>query len=179
MSFNHEEDGMNVVGRFILMVVFGFALVSSAQAKEMKFAFVDLSRVFDNYQKTKDSDVVLQKDSQAFQTERDKMIEKIRDGQGKLALLKETEKQKVQADIDKQKQDLIEYDKQKRTELAKARDEKVREILLEIEKNVSEMAKKEGYDMIFNDRVLVYGDQTMNLTDKVLKGLNDSYPGKK
>ena len=107
------------------------------------------------------------------------MIEKIRDAQGKLALLKESEKQKTQGDIDKQKADLIEFDKQKRTELAKQRDEKVREILLEIEKNVSEMAKKEGYDMIFNDRVLVYGDQGMNLTEKVLKGLNDSYPGKK
>ena len=170
---------MRAVKCFVLAVVFGLALASFAQAKDMKLAFVDLSRVFDNYQKTKDSDVVLQKDSQTFQQERDKMIEKIRDAQGKLALLKESEKQKIQADIDKQKSDLIEYDKQKRTELAKARDEKVREILLEIEKNVSEMAKKEGYDMIFNDRVLVYGDQTMNLTEKVLKGLNDAYPGKK
>ena len=170
---------MRAVKGLIFTVVFGLACVMSAQAKEMKFAFVDLSRVFDNYQKTKDSDAVLQKDSQAFQQERDKMIEKIRDAQGKLALLKESEKQKMQVDIDKQKADLIEFDKQKRTELAKQRDEKVREILLEIEKNVSEMAKKDGYDMIFNDRVLVYGDQTMNLTEKVLKGLNDSYPGKK
>ena len=107
------------------------------------------------------------------------MVEKVRDAQGKLALLKESEKQKTQADIDKQQADLIEFNKQKMTELAKQRDEKVREILLEIEKNVSAMAKKEGYDMIFNDRVLVYGDQGMNLTEKVLKGLNDSYPGKK
>ena len=170
---------MKAVKCLILAAAFGLVLVPSAQAKDMKFAFVDLSRVFDNYQKTKDYDVVLQKDSQAFQQERDKMIEKIRDAQGKLALLKESEKQKMQADIDKQKADLIEFDKQKRTELAKQRDERVREILLEIEKHVSEMAKKDGYDMIFNDRVLVYGDQTMNLTEKVLKAINDAYPGKK
>ena len=170
---------MKAVKCFILTVVFALTMAASAQAKDMKYAFVDLSRVFDNYQKTKDADVVLQKDSQAFQKERDKMVEKVRDAQGKLALLKESEKQKTQADIDKQQADLIEFNKQKMTELAKQRDEKVREILLEIEKNVSAMAKKEGYDMIFNDRVLVYGDQSMNLTEKVLKGLNDSYPGKK
>ena len=170
---------MKAVKRLILVIVFGLALASSAQAKDMKFGYVDLSRVFDNYQKTKESDTVLQKDSQTFQTERDKMIEKVRDAQGKLALLKESEKQKVQADIDKQKADLIEFDKQKRTTLAKQRDDKVREILLEIEKTVSEMAKKEGYDMIFNDRVLVYGDPGMNLTEKVLKAVNDAYPGKK
>jgi len=170
---------MKAVKCFILTVVFALTMAASAHAKDVKYAFVDLSRIFDNYQKTKDSDAVLQKDSQAFQKERDKMIENIRNAQTKLALLKESEKQKLQADIDKQKADLIEFDKQKRTELAKQRDEKVREILLEIEKNVSEMAKKEGYDMIFNDRVLVYGDQGMNLTEKVLKGLNDAYPGKK
>ena len=170
---------MNGVKRVVLTMIFGLVFAASVQAKDMKFAFVDLSRVFDNYQKTKESDVVLQKSSQAFKDDSEKMVAKLRDAQGKLALLKESEKQKMQADIEKQKADLIEFDKQKRTELAKQRDDKVREILLEIEKNVSDIAKKDGYDMIFNDRVLIYGDQTMNITEKVLKILNDNYPGKK
>ncbi len=165
--------------RIILTVVFGLTLTAAAHAKDFKYGYVDLSRVFDNYQKTKEYDGVLQKSSQTFQQERDKMIEKIRDAQGKLALLKESEKEKVTAESEKQKAELIEFDKQKRAELAKNRDEKVREILLEIEKHVSEMAKKEGYDMIFNDRVLIYGDPNMNLTEKVLKAVNDNYPGKK
>ena len=169
---------MNRVKVFGLMVALGLALTTAAFAKDMKIAHVDLSRLFDNYQKTKEYDAVLQKESEGFQKERDGMINKVRDAQGKLALLKEDEKQKLQADIDKQKNDLIGYDKQKRTELAKKRDEKVREILLEIEKIVSEMAKKEGYDYVLNDRVLIYGDQSQNITDKVLKALNDSYkPG--
>ena len=169
---------MNTVKVFGLTVVLGLALTAAAFAKDMKIAYVDLSRLFDNYQKTKEYDAGLQKESEGFQKERDGMINKIRDAQGKLALLKDDEKQKVQADIDKQKNDLIEYDKQKRTELAKKRDEKVREILLEIEKIVSEMAKKEGFDYVLNDRVLIYGDQSQNITNKVLKSLNDSYPGK-
>ena len=166
---------MKAVRIVLSAVLVGMALTVSAFAKDLKIAYVDLSRLFDNYQKTKEYDAVLQKESEGFQKERDGMISKIRDAQGKLALLKEDEKAKVTMDIEKQKGDLIEYDKQKRTELAKKRDEKVREILLEIEKIVSDIAQKENYDYILNDRVLIYGDKTQNITDRVLKALNDSY----
>lgn len=166
---------MNAVKVLGLALVLGLSLSSAVHAKELKVAYVDLSRLFDNYTKTKEYDATLQKEAEGFQKERDGMINKIRDSQGKLAVLKEDEKAKLQADIDKKKGELIEYDKQKRTDLAKKRDEKVREILLEIEKIVSDLAKKEGYDFILNDRVLIYADQTQNITDKVLKALNDSY----
>ena len=171
---------MKAVKTAVLTIVMGFAVaasafVPSAQAKDVKIAYVDLARLFDNYQKTKEYDGVLQKEGEAFQKERDAMIGKIRDAQGRLALLKEDEKQKLNADLDKQKADLIEFDKQKRTELAKKRDDKVREILLEIEKIVSDIAKKENYDFILNDRVLMFADPSQNITDRVLKALNDSY----
>jgi outer membrane protein len=166
---------MKAVKLSVLALVLGVAMTSAAFAKEVKIAYVDLSRLFDNYTKTKEYDAVLQKESEGFQKERDGMINKIRDAQGKLALLKEEERNKVNADIEKQKADLIEFDKQKRTDLAKKRDDKVREILLEIEKIVSNIAQKEGYDYILNDRVLVYGDKSQNITDKVLKTLNDGY----
>ncbi len=166
---------MKAVRMLGLAAVLGLAFTVPSFAKDMKIGYVDLSRLFDNYSKTKEYDAVLQKEGEGFQKERDAMIAKIRDAQGKLALLKEEEKQKVNADIEKQKGDLIEYDKQKRADLAKKRDEKVREILLEIEKIVSTMAQKEGFDFILNDRVLIYGDKTQNITDAVLKTLNDSY----
>ena len=158
-----------------LALAVGAALTTAALAKDLKMAYVDLSRLFDNYEKTKEYDAVLQKESEGYQKEREAMINKVRDAQSKLALLKEDQKQKMQVDIDKQKGELIEYDKKKREELAKKRDEKVREILLEIEKVVSELAKKEGYDFILNDRVLIYGDQSQNLTDRVLKAVNEAY----
>ena len=46
---------------------------------------------------------------------------------------------------------------------------------MEIEKNVSDFAKKEKYDVILNDRVLIYGSEQMDVTDHVLKILNDNY----
>ena len=158
-----------------LSMILGVLLSTASFAKDLKIAYVDLSRLFDNYTKTKEYDAVLQKEGEGFQKERDDMIAKIRDAQGKIALMKEDEKQKLNVDLEKQKGDLIEFDKQKRTELAKKRDEKVREILLEINKIVGNIAQKEGYDYILNDRVLIYGDKSQDITDQVMKSLNDSY----
>ena len=50
---------------------------------------------------------------------------------------------------------------------------------LEIEKVVSDFAKKENYALIYNDRVLTYGDKGFDITDQMIKLLNDSYSKKK
>lgn len=164
----------------LLSVLFlGLFLTSTAHAKDLKIAYVELGGVFNNYQKTKEFDAQLQKESQEAQKQIDDMISKIRDAQGKLALLKEDEKQKLQGGIDKQKTDLLEFQKQKRAELAKKFEEMRKEIVLQIEKVVSDIAKKDGYTFVLNDTVILYGEQEANITEKVLKALNDAYPGKK
>lgn len=156
-------------------VVFAVMSTGMSLAADLKIAYVDLSKVFDGYQKTKEFDAVLQSEGESFQKERDAMVQKIQDAQSKLDLMKDSEKAAMQADIEKQKNDVVAYDKEKRTELAKRRDDKVREILTEIQGIVSDMAKKDGYTYVLNDRVMIYGDPQANITDEVLKNLNDSY----
>ena len=70
---------------------------------------------------------------------------------------------------------MVAYDKEKRTELSKKRDDKVREILAEIQVVVSNLAKKDGYTYVLNDRVMIYGDPQFNVTDEVLSTLNANY----
>mgnify|MGYP000262359493 CR=1 FL=1 len=41
-----------------------------------------------------------------------------------------------------------------------------------LEKVVSDFAEKEGYGIILNDRVLIYGDPAKNLTEEILTILN-------
>jgi len=163
---------------FVLAFIFVATFNAHAKPFDGKIGFVDLSRVFNEYKKTKEYDAVLEKENTTFQDERNKMIDKIRDAQSKLALLKEDEKKKLQDDIDKQKAALLDFSRAKSTDLTKKRDEKIREILLEIEKIVSDYSKKEGYTFVLNDRVLIFGDQQMNITETVVKMLNDNYKGK-
>ncbi|MFI5206028.1 MAG: OmpH family outer membrane protein [Candidatus Paceibacterales bacterium] len=159
----------------VLAVVFGFMVTGISLAADLKIGYVDLSKIFDGYQKTKEFDSVLQTQGAAFQKDRDAMIQKIQDAQSKLSLMKDSEKTALEADIEKQKNDVVAFDKEKRTELAKKRDDKVREILTEIQNIVSDLAKREGYTYVLNDRVMIFGDPQFNVTDEVLKTLNDSY----
>ena len=166
---------MKALKVFGLAVMFGCMAMGLSLAGDLKIAYVDLSKVFDGYQKTKEFDAVLQKEGEAFQKERDAMIQKIQDAQSKFNLMNDTQKAAMEKDIEKQKNDVVAYDKEKRTELAKKRDDKVREILAEIQKIVSNLAAREGYAYVLNDRVMIYGDPQFNVTDVVLKTLNDSY----
>ncbi len=161
----------------LVVMLVGIFAVPQVQAQDFKgkVAFVNLSRVFDEYERTKVYDKVLEADNAKFQEERNKKIEAIRELQGKSAALKENEKAKTDKDVEKLTNELKAFDQQKRTDLNKARDERVREILMEIEKVVSEYAKKEGYSFVFNDRVLIYGADNMNITEPILAGLNDAY----
>ena len=161
--------------KLLSVFLLGIFLTSTAYAKDLKVAYVELGNVFNNYQKTKDFDAVLQKESQDAQGQLDSMMKKIRDDQGKLALLKEDEKQKLQTSIEKQKIDLVELQKQKRSELAKKFEDMRKQIITEIDKVVGDIAKKGEYSFILNDGAVLYGEPESNISEQVLKALNDGY----
>ncbi len=162
-------------GKIFLTAALAVALmggVSFAQSKD-KIGYVDLSKLFDEYSKTKEYDKVLEAKHADFEKERNAKIEAIKEAQGKLSVLAADKKAAMEADIEKMRNDLLEYDRQQKTDLTKDRNEKIREILLEIEKIVSDYAEKEGYTVILNDRVLIYGSQGMDVTEAILKKLNE------
>ncbi|HNV24079.1 MAG TPA: OmpH family outer membrane protein [Candidatus Omnitrophota bacterium] len=165
----------------VAVIFLSFILVGNIYAadKDLKVGFADLSKLFDDYYKTKEFDKVLEDKHAGFVKERDKKIEKIKEAQGKVALLKEEEKAKVEKDIEQMKAELLEFDRQQKETLTQERNDKIREILLEIEKVVSDYAEKEGYSFILNDRVLIYGNKTIDITPLILDKLNQGQKGKK
>ncbi len=170
----------------LLTTVLALSVCMSAQAQGAaggavkKIGVMDLSKVFDNYQRTKEYDAVLEGKTKDYEKARNEKIDKIKELQNKMALLKDDEKEKVTKDLETMRNDLASFDQTQQTDLKKQRDDKIREILLEIEKTTSDFAKKEKYDIIFNDRVLVYGTEGMDVSSQVLEILNASYnAGKK
>src|SRR5262245_30758562 len=168
--------------RFLKLLIILFVLLTisttAAYAQNAKIAYVDLSRLFDEHHKTAAYDQLLEANHKKFEADRNAMIEKIQEAQGKLDLLNEDKKAALEEEIEKMKADLLEYDRQQKTTLTKERNEKIREILLEIEREVSGYAEKEGYDLILNDRVLIYGNPAKDLTEEIIKRLNASSPKK-
>ena len=159
-------------------VVFLFGITPTFAADQTKIGYVDLSHLFDEYYKTKEYDKVLEGEHKVYEQESKGKIDKIREAQGKLALLKDDQKKTVEQEIETMKNELMEYDRQKKTDLTKERNEKIREILLEIEKIVSGYAEQNGYTVILNDRVLIYADKGLDLTENILKTLNAKKPEK-
>ena len=84
---------------FMMMAVVLFSTVGAQAQTAPKIGYVDLSRLFDEYNKTKESDKVLEQQHNVYQTEREKRLTKIKDSQGKLSLLKDAEKTKLEAEV--------------------------------------------------------------------------------
>lgn len=146
-------------------------LVNRAHAAD-KFGYVDLSRVFSEYSKTKSYDKVLTEKQKSYEEERTKLVNDIKQFQDKMNLLSDREKEAKKPDLESKIKSLQEFDRQKQTDLRKEQDEKMKEILKDIEETVRTFAEKEGYTMIFNERVLVYQSKDMDITSSIIDLIN-------
>ncbi len=142
-----------------------------AQAAD-KFAYVNLTKIFGEYGKTKDYDKVLGDKENIYNNERDKKVNEIKQVQEKFNLLSDKEKEVKKSEIETKIKALQEYDRTKQTDLRKDQDEKMKDILKDIEGVIKQYALKNGYTMVFNDRVLVYQDKSMDITEDIIKLLN-------
>lgn len=157
---------------FLLSAIFCLtAFAGMAQAAD-KFAYVDLGKIFSEYSKTKDYDKILGDKEQVYATERDKKVTDIKQLQDKFNLLSDKEKEAKKTELETKVKALQEYDRQKQTDLRKDQDEKMKEILKDIEAAIKQYSEKEGYTMVFNDRVLVYQTKNLDITDQVIKIVN-------
>lgn len=162
----------------VLVLLFVSSLVLSfcgyASAAE-KLAYVDLSRIFSEYNKTKDYDKTLGEKESGYETERDKKVNEVKQLQDKMNLLSEREKETKKTELETRVKSLQDFDRQKQTDLRKEQDDKMKEILKDIEGAIKQHAEKEGYTLVFNDRVLVYQTKSLDITDKIIEILNKGY----
>lgn len=162
----------------LLGVVFVLTIFIGLSYAADKFAYIDLSRTFSEYGKTKDFDKALTDKESGYTTERDAKVEEVKKLQDKLSLLSEKEKEAKKSEIETKTKNLQDYDRQKQTDLRKEQDEKMKELLKDIEGAVKTYAEKEGITLVFNDRVLVYQTKSLEITDKIIEILNKGYKSK-
>lgn len=158
----------------ILAVVFSWLFLNSALAAD-KIGSVDVGKLFDEYPKTKEFDKDLELKASAYEKDRDARISEIKQLQDKLNLLSDQEKDKKQKELEDKIKSTRELTLSKEADLKKERDDKLKDVLKDIENAVQQYAQKEGYTMVFNDRVLVYNNKTGDITAKVLEMLQAGY----
>lgn len=156
-------------------IIFGAAIFLGTAFAADKFGYVDLSRIFTEYTKTKEYDKVLNDKQAAYKTERDKKANEVKQFQDKINLLNDKEKDAKKGELEAKLKTLEDYDRENQTDLRKEQDEKMRELLKDIDDVVKQYAEKESYTLIFNDRVLVYQSKALDITDKIIEILNKGY----
>ncbi len=162
-----------IAGFLAMLMMPGLSL--PAFAAELKVAYVDVGEVFDNYQKTKDQDLVLKTAGEAKEKERNDMTTKIRSMEDELALLAADARVAKQEQLIEKKRQLEDFDRSIRQQLAEQRDKVVREIFQEIDVVVQDLSVKGGYDMVFNKRVLLAQKKNFDMTAQVSAELAKKY----
>jgi outer membrane protein len=172
------------LSKVILVSAAAFLFLAAAPVfaeSQGKIGYIDLSRAFDEYQKTKDFDKELEGKGDLKQREREKLVQDVRKMREELELMNKNAREKKEADIESKIKSLQEFDQEAKTDLTKDRDNMVKDILKEMSDVIKGYGEKNGYSIIINDRVLLYGDSTIDLTNEIIKILNDTYkaaPGK-
>ena len=164
---------------FFIISMLSLSLNGPAWAKLEKVGYVDVAKVFDEYQKTKENDAQLQAVGKKKEEERDAIVHEVRRLKDEQALLAEDQREKKQEAIDVKIRELQEFDAGARRELTEQRNQKVREIFKDIDGIVQQYGERKGYDLILNDRVLLYRNPAFDVTKDILEELNRSYQTKK
>jgi Skp family chaperone for outer membrane proteins len=103
------------------------------------------------------------------------MASKIRSMEDELALLAADARAAKQEQLIEKKRQLEDFDRTVRQQLAEQRDKVVREIFQEIDVIVQDLSAKNGYDMIFNKRVLLAQKKSFDITAQVSAELAKKY----
>ena len=176
----HKISKFGLFFGLILILLVGYSGISFAAAGKEKFATVDIGKIFDEYEKTKKYDQEFQTEGKMKQEERDAIVHEIRRLRDEQALLSEKAKGDKQAAIDGKMKELDNFDNVVRKTLGEKRNKAVREVFQDIENVMTQYGERKGYDLIFNDRALLYKSKQFDVTPDILKELNDRYKkGKK
>ncbi|MCM8773550.1 MAG: OmpH family outer membrane protein [Candidatus Omnitrophica bacterium] len=161
----------------MMIILLGCGLSNLVYAKELKIGCVDVVSVFNDYNKTKDYEKLI--DDMRESKEKDSGLkekkEEIMKMQEKVGLLKEKEQE---AQREKIREAIAEYkniESKILSELKKESDERMKEIVEDIEKVIKSYGDKNGFDLIVNKSVVLHSKSEMDITGEIINLLNKEY----
>jgi len=187
------RKGKMVVFIFFLLgsLMGGMFSIGSAQSV-MKIGYIDLQKVFQEYEKTKEFNEKLQSmNEQALRTLKEgrKSLEDLQNQfETQKALLTESAQQRKLKEIEEKAKELEDLTKSTQETLQKQQELYTQEIIKDILSVIDEVAQKEGWRLILDksNPCILYPrseveipDDEFDLTEKVILRLNEKYKAKK
>ncbi len=162
--------------RILLAVGMASLLACSVLSEELKIGYVDTMEVYKESDLRKEKYNRLEDEVLVEEARLDVMKKEIANLQKELEekgkLLSEEAKEKIRRKRD-EKLDELDEKKEKVQRMVDKREEEIFKLALkEISKVISELGRKEGYDLILEKRMVLYGNEEMDLTVEVIEKLN-------
>ena len=158
----------------ILSALLGLASVAAAQ--DMKIGYVDVDRMMQNFPEHEDASKTYEKELQNWQTqlgEYQQEISRLEEEYEQRAMLFSPEKKKEKVDeITGKRQEAAKFYQDIFSEGGKAaqrQSELWAPIYAKINKAIEILGERESYSMIFNAQGLLYAQDSLDITDKVLE----------
>ncbi len=161
---------------FILSMLIG----SSAAASELKIGFVNTERVFRDAAPAVRAQKKIEQEFAKRDQDIQKMGQQIRKMQENLeknsATMSESERRNQEREFGELSKDFQRKQREFREDLNQRRNEELAAVLERANRTIKAIAESEKYDIIFQEAV--YASPRIDITDKVIKALDDKPAGK-
>jgi outer membrane protein len=154
------------------IAAFTWTTGGAAAAEAAKIGTVNIAKIFDGYQKTKQSDAVLEKKGKQKEAEYEGRLGELRKLREGLELLNDQSRQAKEREIEEKADALKRFRGNTAEDLRRERNQIAQGLLSEIQQGVQQYAKANGFTLIIDERAVLYGQETIDVTDEVLTQLN-------
>lgn len=158
-----------------LAVLLVFAGMQAGFAEEQKIGYISLKTLLDDYKRVTDGEDQLLQQAEQKNEEREKLVNEIKALREKIELMDAAEKEKKQAELDEKIKSLQDFTYQTRNSLRQDRDEKFRDIMKEVKEVIAEFGQSHNYNIIIDDTLLLYKQESLDVTAEIVKILNQRY----
>jgi len=156
-------------------VAFALCPLAAWSEQAFKHGYVDLAKVFDHYQRTRESETALERKGRQKQTELEGQFKELKQLRQNLELAAEDARETKVREIE-EKSDLFSRLKTRsERELVTERNQLARQILEEIDQAVADYARANGFSVILDRRAVLYGQDGDDVTEAVVRLLNERY----
>ena len=164
----------------LVFAILSLLIGSSAAAADFKIGFVNTERVFRDAAPAVRAQKKIEQEFAKRDQDMQKMAEQIRKLQESLeknsVTMTETERRNKEREFGELNKDFQRKQREFREDLNQRRNEELAAVLERANRTIKAIAESEKYDIIFQEAV--YASPRIDITDKVIKALDDKPAGK-
>ncbi len=164
----------------LVFAILSLMIGSSAAAADFKIGFVNTERVFRDAAPAVRAQKKIEQEFAKRDQDMQKMAEQIRKLQESLekntVTMTETERRNKEREFGELNKDFQRKQREFREDLNQRRNEELAAVLERANRTIKAIAESEKYDIIFQEAV--YASPRIDITDKVIKALEDKPAGK-